>query len=296
MENKPTHEQAQLHLQVYDLRREPRLREARDWFQQNYRAETLEDAMKLAAPGTEHGTFLGMVMGYWEQACALLNYGLLHEDLFFETSGEFFGVWEQLKNVAPQFREAFKSPNLLTNLEKAANRFEEWNNKRNPGHIDAMRQWMKQEQAKAKALAEERDDAVGIPEPRDDPAHLHPAGVHGAAEFAGERWNVVDVDEHGDRHAPGRRSPLDHEVAFGEEQPGAGIVAFLGAARQPALVQSELPEQRILRVVDRNDLERAAGHVCVGISEGRCTEILTQTGNEGIGGGLRSRVSGLGGQ
>jgi hypothetical protein len=32
-----------------------------------------------------------MVLGYWEQACALLNHGLLHEQLFFETSGEFFG-------------------------------------------------------------------------------------------------------------------------------------------------------------------------------------------------------------
>jgi hypothetical protein len=30
METKPTHEQAQLHLQVYDLRREARLRQARD--------------------------------------------------------------------------------------------------------------------------------------------------------------------------------------------------------------------------------------------------------------------------
>ena len=94
MGTKPTHEQAQLHLQVYDLRREARLREARDWFQQNYHAETLEEAMRIAAPGTEHGTFLGMVIGYWEQACTLLNYELLHEDLFFETSGEFFGVWE----------------------------------------------------------------------------------------------------------------------------------------------------------------------------------------------------------
>ena len=90
METKPTHEQAQLHLQVYDLRREPRLRQARDWFQQNYRAQTIEDAMRIAAPGTEPGTFVGMVIGYWEQACALLNYGLLHEGLFFETSGEFF--------------------------------------------------------------------------------------------------------------------------------------------------------------------------------------------------------------
>ena len=41
MGTKPTHEQAQLHLQVYDLRREARLRQARDWFQQNYRAETM---------------------------------------------------------------------------------------------------------------------------------------------------------------------------------------------------------------------------------------------------------------
>ena len=153
METKPTHEQAQLHLQVYDMRREPRLRQARDWFQQNYNAETLEDAMRIGAPGTEHGTFVGMVIGYWEQACALLNYGLLHEDLFFETSGEFFGVWEQLKTVVPQFREAFHEPNMLANLEKAAKRYEEWSDKRSPGHIAAMREWMQQERAQKKSAA-----------------------------------------------------------------------------------------------------------------------------------------------
>lgn len=153
MESKPTHEQAQLHLQVYDLRREPRLRQARDWFQQNYHADTLEDAMRIGAPGTEHGTFMGMVMGYWEQACALLNYGLLHEDLFFQTSAEFFGVWEQLKTVVPQFREAFHEPNMLSNLEKAAKRYEEWSDKRSPGHIAAMREWMQQERAQKKSAA-----------------------------------------------------------------------------------------------------------------------------------------------
>jgi hypothetical protein len=149
MGTKPTHEQAQLHLQVYDLRREARLREARDWFQKSYRAETLEEAMKIAAPGTEHGNFLGMVINYWEQACTLLNYGLLHEDLFFETNGEFFGVWEQLKVVVPQFRQAFKDPNMLGNLEKAAKRYEEWAEQRSPGTIAAMREYMKKEEAKS---------------------------------------------------------------------------------------------------------------------------------------------------
>ena len=92
MEQKPTQEQAQLHLQVYDLRREAKLRHARDWFFKNYVVNTIEDAMRIAAPGTEEGALASMVLGYWEQSCALLNYGLLHEDLFFETSGEFFGV------------------------------------------------------------------------------------------------------------------------------------------------------------------------------------------------------------
>jgi len=144
MEAKPTHEQARLHLQVYDLRREPRLRQARDWFFQNYHADTFEEAMRIAAPGTESGTFAGMVMGYWEQACALLNYGLLHEDLFFETSGEFFGVWELLKPVVPQFRERFVDKQLLAHLEKAAQRYEVWMERRAPGHIAAMRQFMQQ--------------------------------------------------------------------------------------------------------------------------------------------------------
>lgn len=151
MGTKPTHEQAQLHLQVYDLRREERLRQARDWFQKSFNAETADEAMKLAAPGTEHGNFFGMVIGYWEQACTLLNYGLLHEELFFETSGEFFGVWEQLKGVVPQFRQSFKDPNLLGNLEKAAKRYEEWAEQRSPGHVAAMREWMQQERAKAKS-------------------------------------------------------------------------------------------------------------------------------------------------
>jgi hypothetical protein len=153
MKDKPTHEQAQLHLQLYDLRREARLRQARDWFQQNYIVETFDDANRIAPPGTEAGTFVGMVIGYWEQACALLNYGLLHEDLFFETSGEFFGVWESLKPVVPQFRERYADKNLLANLERAAQRYEAWSEDRAPGHIAAMRQFIQQQRAQTKAAS-----------------------------------------------------------------------------------------------------------------------------------------------
>jgi hypothetical protein len=144
MATTPTHEQAQLHLQIYDMRREAKLRQGRDWFFKNYFVDSLDDWMRIAGPGTENGALAMMVLTYWDQACAFLNYGLLHEDLFFETSGEFFGVWERVKPVVPEAREKFVNKQFLAHLEKAAQRFEAWSEIRNPGSIAAMRQFMKQ--------------------------------------------------------------------------------------------------------------------------------------------------------
>ncbi|HET7209285.1 MAG TPA: hypothetical protein VFI95_22100 [Terriglobales bacterium] len=153
MESKPTHEQAQLHLQVFEERRDARLRQARDWFFNNYFADTLDEAMRIAAPGTEAGTSLMMVITYWDQACALLNYGLLHEDLFFETSGEFFGVWERLRPTMKEGRERFSNQLFASHLEKAANRFEAWAEKRSPGLVASMRQMNQQMRSHAKKAA-----------------------------------------------------------------------------------------------------------------------------------------------
>src|ERR1700739_1108202 len=144
METTPTHEQGKLQLEIYDLRREAKLRQAREWFFKNYFVENLDDVMRIAPFGTENGALAMMVLTYWDQACAFLNYGLLHEDLFFETSGEFFGVWEGVKAVVPQAREKFVNQQFLAHLEKAAQRFEAWSESRNPGSIAAMRQFMKQ--------------------------------------------------------------------------------------------------------------------------------------------------------
>jgi len=143
-ETKPTYEQAQLHLQLYEQRREARLREARDWFAKNYFADSMEQSMRLAAPGTDDGAKVMMVFSYWEQTCALLNYGLLHEDLFFETSGEFFGVWERVRPIIAEGRKMFSNPGFLAHLEKAAGRFEQWTEARSPGQIAAMRKFMEQ--------------------------------------------------------------------------------------------------------------------------------------------------------
>lgn len=147
---KPTHEQAQLHLQIYDLRREAKLRQAREWLFKNYSVTSFEEGMKLAAPGTENGAFLMQVISYWENACTLLNYGLLHEDLFFSTSGEFYGVWDRIKPGIEEGRKRFANKLFAANLEEAATKYETWIEKRSPGHIAAFREFSKQMQSQVK--------------------------------------------------------------------------------------------------------------------------------------------------
>lgn len=144
MATNPTHEQAALQLKIFELRREARLRQARDWFNQRFFPTSLDDAMRIAPMGTEAGTFFMMVVSYWDRACAYLNHGLLHEDLFFETDGEFFFVWERVKPTIEEGRKRWANPLFLANLEKAANRYETWIEKRAPGHLAAMREMMKQ--------------------------------------------------------------------------------------------------------------------------------------------------------
>jgi len=139
-----TYEQGNLQIKLFDLRREAKLRQARDWFQKNYIANSFQEAMKVAPMGTEAGAFFMMVVSYWEQVAAYLNHGLLHEDLLFETTGEFFFVWERVKPSIAEGRKVFSNPQFVSNLEKMAAKYEAWANRHAPGSVDAMRQMMKQ--------------------------------------------------------------------------------------------------------------------------------------------------------
>ena len=153
MDSKPTYEQGQLQLQIFEQRREPRLRQARDWFWANAFAETIDEALRIAPMGTEAGTNFMMVIGYWDQACAYLNHGLLHEELFFETTGEFYGVYNRIKPVLKEGRERFHNKLFAFNIEKAATRFETWAEKRSPGLVNSMREMDQQMRMQRKKTA-----------------------------------------------------------------------------------------------------------------------------------------------
>src|ERR1700676_3451242 len=112
-----THEQVNLMLRLYEERREPKLREARDWFAANFHVKTAEDVMRLCPPGSQENTYMRMVTGYWEMAASIVNRGLIDEDLFFENSGEQWMVWQQLQPVVGVWRGTFGSKLIPQNLE-----------------------------------------------------------------------------------------------------------------------------------------------------------------------------------
>ncbi len=151
-----THEQVNLLLRLYDARREPRLREARDWFAANFHVKNLEDVMRVCPPGSRENAYLRMVAGYWEMVASIVNRGLIDEDFFFENTGEPWGVWEQMKPLVGEWRAMFSNPKFLGNLEEQVKRLETWREKQNPGSNEAMRKWyaqMSQAAQSAKAQA-----------------------------------------------------------------------------------------------------------------------------------------------
>ena len=112
-----TSEQVNLMLRLYEERREPRLREAREWFSANFHVKNEADVMRVCPPGSKENAYMRMVLSYWEMVASIVNRGLIEEDFFFENSGEQWAVWEQVKPMIGAWRAMFSSPTFLSNLE-----------------------------------------------------------------------------------------------------------------------------------------------------------------------------------
>src|SRR5690348_1635218 len=135
-----THDQTNLMLRLFELRREPKMREARAWYVENFHPQTPEDVFKIAPPGSEENAYMRMVNSYWEMVANIVNRGLIDEKFFFENSGEQWIVWDRMKQIAPTMRTMMKNPHMFENLEKHCTRLDAWREKRAPGATAAMRE------------------------------------------------------------------------------------------------------------------------------------------------------------
>jgi hypothetical protein len=114
-----TYDDANLILRLYELRREDKMRAARNWFVANFRCKTMAEMGELCPPGTEANAYFRQVASYWDMAGSFVNAGVLNPDLFFMNTREILLVWTRVKPIHAEMRAAFKDPGYLGNLEKA---------------------------------------------------------------------------------------------------------------------------------------------------------------------------------
>jgi hypothetical protein len=86
-------ESASLNLRLFDLRREPVLREARDWFLREFNPENISELVEIV--GGERNASFRMVLGYWDMAASLVTTGAIDADAFRAAHGEVFGDLQQ---------------------------------------------------------------------------------------------------------------------------------------------------------------------------------------------------------
>ncbi len=73
-------ESAQLILKLYELRRDPVLRQARAWFVNEFNPTTFEEL--LATVTGEKSAWFRMVLGYWDMAASLVTFGAIDSAMF----------------------------------------------------------------------------------------------------------------------------------------------------------------------------------------------------------------------
>lgn len=105
------------------MRREEKLREAREWFAGGFHATTMAEMQQVAPMGSKENARVRMVASYWEMVASFITAGVLNQDLFFQTGGELLVCYEKIRQILPELRVAFKNPTAFKNLETVGNAF-----------------------------------------------------------------------------------------------------------------------------------------------------------------------------
>ncbi len=117
---------AQVIMQLYELRREPEMRKARNWFGGEFHPQSVDEIMSVVqASGSDPNRYFRMITSYWEMAAAFVLNGAVNEQLFMDTQNEMFFIFAKLAPYVEGVREKMGSPDAMKKVETLINRSEE---------------------------------------------------------------------------------------------------------------------------------------------------------------------------
>src|SRR5918992_2342048 len=108
-------ESAQLNLKLFELRREPVLREARAWFLAGFTPESFTELAAVASGG--RNASFRMVLGYWDMAASLVTTGAIEGDAFRAAHGEVFLTFAKIHPFLAELRTATGEADFCRHFE-----------------------------------------------------------------------------------------------------------------------------------------------------------------------------------
>jgi hypothetical protein len=102
---RPAFRDAFLALQLYDLRREGELRQARSLVGTHLLGRTWEEIRPLFSYSHERNAHFRQLVGYWEMAASFVARGILHPEVYLDTCDEGLYTYAVLEEYLAKCRE-----------------------------------------------------------------------------------------------------------------------------------------------------------------------------------------------
>lgn len=104
-------------LKLYELRRDEKIRESRQWYFSNFSPKSAMDIIGLFRGGERASANFRMITSYWDMACSFVLNGAIDEKLFFDSGTEYIFVYAKIQPFLAEVRQMFQEPDFLINLE-----------------------------------------------------------------------------------------------------------------------------------------------------------------------------------
>lgn len=115
----PDHHDAELSIQVYDLRREPVLRDSRNAMNREFWPRTYDDLAAVIKPEHPLNAAFRQTSTYWEMVYNMVRHGIVHGEFFMESHGEGLFLFARVAPFLERFRQEY-SPVAFRNAEWVA--------------------------------------------------------------------------------------------------------------------------------------------------------------------------------
>jgi hypothetical protein len=109
------YESATLLIRLYELRREPTMREARAWYGRSFNPVSIDEVMQTVS-GPNSAQFR-MVTSYWDMASSFVLNEAIDEKMFNDANGEHVVTFCKIEPFIAEYRQKMGNASYLASLE-----------------------------------------------------------------------------------------------------------------------------------------------------------------------------------